>query len=199
MIENYEIRKKARESLKGKWNIPVIAHLILFAVAISPGLFHPALQLILNLLFTGAFSFGMVALFLLLVRKKKHAVKNIFDGFRILERTIPLSLWMCLFILLWALLLIIPGIIAAFRYSMSYYILYDNPKIKAKDAIRKSKEMMLGYKWKLFCLHFSFIGWYLLGILTLGIGWLWVATYQGAATAIFYEELKKEKSTKKKA
>jgi len=199
MIENYEIRKKARELLKGKWTVPVLANIIMFAIAVVLGSFDKFPQLVLNLLFSGAIAFGLVSVFLLLVRKKKHDVKNFFDGFRLLEKTIPLSLLMYLFIILWSLLLIIPGIIAALRYSMSYYLLHDNPKLGAQDTIRKSKELMAGYKWKLFCLHLSFIGWYLLGILTLGIGWLWVASYHGTAVAIFYEELCKVRARKKRA
>ena len=66
----------------------------------------------------------------------------------------------------------------------------DNPEIGAEEAICRSMEMMRGNKWKLFCLDLSFIGWFLLGILTLGIGLLWVEPYWLTARAAFYEEVK---------
>lgn len=89
------------------------------------------------------------------------------------------------------IVLFIPAIIAQLRYSMAFYVLYDNPEISPMDAINKSKEMMKGCKGKLFLLYLSFIGWALLSLLTLGIGMLWVASYLKTSEANFYENLKK--------
>jgi uncharacterized membrane protein len=97
---------------------------------------------------------------------------------------------MILFILLWTLLLIIPGIIAAISYSMTFYILADDNSIGAMDAIDKSKKMMDGYKWKYFCLGLRFLGWALLCILTLGIGFLWLMPYMQVSMAKFYDDVK---------
>jgi uncharacterized membrane protein len=94
-----------------------------------------------------------------------------------------------LFIFLWTLLFIIPGIIAAYRYSMTSYILLENPDMPVMDAIRRSKEMMDGNKGRLFCLDISFIGWWLLCILTCGLGFLWLYPYMNAATVAFYNEV----------
>ena len=193
MIQNWEIRKRARETLKGNWTVPVLVMLFLFLISAAASALLDDIYWIVLVVFLGAMCFGRVSVMLMLVRKKSPQISNMFDGFKILEKTVPLSLLMTLFVLLWTLLLIIPGIVAAFRYSMSFYLLYDNPKLSPKQAIAKSKEMMHGYKAKLFWLELSFIGWYLLGILTLCIAWFWIAAYQNTATAIFYEELKKEK------
>ena len=73
---------------------------------------------------------------------------------------------------------------------MSYYILADNPQMSCNDARVTSMEMMKGNKWRLFCLWFSFIGWWLLSILTLGILFLWTIPYMQVATAAFYDDLK---------
>lgn len=81
-------------------------------------------------------------------------------------------------------------IIAGLRYSMAYYILNDNPEISSIEAIRRSKEMMKGNKGKLFMLMLSFIGWFILGLLALVIGLLWVSAYYSTAKANFYEDLK---------
>jgi uncharacterized membrane protein len=87
------------------------------------------------------------------------------------------------------LLLIIPGIMAGLSYSQTFYILSEDPSIGAMDAIRKSKEMMYGNRWKLFCLGLRFIGWLLLCILTLGIGFIWLAPYMAVSMAKFYDDL----------
>jgi len=94
---------------------------------------------------------------------------------------------MIIFVLLWSLLLIVPGIIAAFRYSMSFYILADNPDMGIMEAINESKRMMRGNKWKFFCLNLSFIGWAILGVLTLGIGYLWLTPYIEVTMIAFYD------------
>jgi uncharacterized membrane protein len=97
---------------------------------------------------------------------------------------------MLLFILLWTLLLIIPGIVAALSYSQTFFILSENPKRGGQDVIRKSKTMMKGNRWKLFCLFWRFFGWCLLGILSLGIGFLWILPYLQTSLARFYDDLK---------
>lgn len=93
------------------------------------------------------------------------------------------SLWVAMFAM------IIPGIIAAYRYLLTGYIIAENPQIKVKDALRRSAELMKGNKWRAFCLNLSFIGWFLLGMLTFGIAMLWVSPYVSAAQASFYREL----------
>ena len=72
---------------------------------------------------------------------------------------------------------------------MTDYILADYPELSAGEAISKSKQMMEGNKWRLFCLEFSFIGWSILCSFTLGIGYLWLTPYKQAATAVFYREV----------
>ena len=76
----------------------------------------------------------------------------IFSGFCNFVKALCLYLLMLLFILLWCLLLVIPGIIAAFSYSMAFYILSDNPTVGARKALNRSKTMMTGNKGTLFCL-----------------------------------------------
>ena len=84
---------------------------------------------------------------------------------------------------------IIPGIIATYSYAMTEFILAENPDLTASEAIARSKEMMSGNRWRLFCLHFSFIGWDILSSLTLGIGNMWLRPYKQAANAAFYREI----------
>jgi uncharacterized membrane protein len=90
------------------------------------------------------------------------------------------------YIFLWTLLLIIPGIIKAYSYSMVPYILADNPNIGVKKAIALSNEMTMGHKFDMFVLDLSFIGWYLLGAIAFGIGILFVLPYDNATKTELY-------------
>jgi len=94
-----------------------------------------------------------------------------------------------LYILLWSFLFIIPGIVASYSYAMTGYILAEHPDLTASEAIARSKEMMSGNRFRLFCLQISFIGWGILCLFTLGIGNLWLRPYTQAATAAFYREV----------
>jgi uncharacterized membrane protein len=78
---------------------------------------------------------------------------------------------------------------------MAFFILHDNPEMRPNQALKESSRMMKGYKWKLFCLQLSFIGWLMLGTLTLGIAYLWIAPYMGMSLANFYENLKESQKT----
>lgn len=93
---------------------------------------------------------------------------------------------MALFIWLWSLLFIVPGIIAAYRYRLAPYLMAENPNLGIREAVNMSKELMAGHKWRLFCLNLSFIGWGILSALTCGIGDLWLNPYIYAANAAFY-------------
>ena len=91
------------------------------------------------------------------------------------------------------LLLLIPAallmIVGAYRYSMSFRIYAENPNLTAREAMDASAAMMKGHKWELFCLNFSFIGWYFLAALTFGVGMIWVIPYSQAACASFYRNV----------
>lgn len=96
-----------------------------------------------------------------------------------------------LYTLLWSLLLIVPGIIAALSYAMTPFILEEHPELTASEAIRRSKELMRGHKTDLFILELTFIGWSLLCVLTLNLGHIALNPYKNAAYAVFYREITK--------
>ena len=96
-----------------------------------------------------------------------------------------------LFVWLWSLLFLIPGIIKGYEYKMVPYIVSENPTINYKDALAESKKLMKGNKWKAFVLDLSFIGWDILGVLTLGVlGVFFVDPYVYSTDAALYETLK---------
>jgi uncharacterized membrane protein len=181
------IRAQARELLAGRWNIFALIWFIYVliegAAASLPGS---------SLLITGPFALGLTIISLRVVRREGINVEMLFEGFRDFARSLVASLLIMLFVALWSLLLIIPGIIAALSYSMTFYILADNPELTASEAITKSKIMMFGHKTELFWLYLSFIGWAILCLLTAGIGFFWLLPYIYTSTAIFYENIKEE-------
>lgn len=124
-----------------------------------------------------------------LVDRVEGSFENLFAYFSYWKTTAAARFLQSIYVLLWSLLFIIPGIIASYSYAMTEYILADHPELSASEAISRSKQMMDGNKWRLFCLEFSFIGWSILCSFTLGIGNLWLIPYKQAATAVFYREV----------
>ena len=125
----------------------------------------------------------------------KPSFKDAFSGFKIkYGRNIGTILLIGIKIALWSILFVIPGIIKTYEYAIIPYILADDPEISSKDAFKKAKQMMKGNKWRLFKLEFSFIGWVLLCVLTLGIGTFFLIPYVNAANAEFYVELKNKQA-----
>lgn len=114
------------------------------------------------LLVTGALELGITLFFLAMFRKQNVNVSDMFLGFEKFGKALGLMLFQSLFIFLWSLLLIVPGIIAAIRYSQAFFILADDPSKGIRQCMDESKAMMNGNKMKYFCLSLSFIGWSLL-------------------------------------
>ncbi|MBT4916622.1 MAG: DUF975 family protein [Formosa sp.] len=196
--ENSTLRQMARESLKGKWNIVVptfLVYFIIVGVIEYLGEQAPILN-VLTIIVSGPIVLGISIFSLNISRNKDAKIEQLFEGFRNFGTSILAYVLMVLFIILWTILLIIPGIIAAISYSMTFFIIAEDETIGAYDALKKSKEMMNGHKWKFFCLGFSFFGWFLLSIFTLGIGLLWLAPYVNVSYVKFYDDIKEVNASK---
>lgn len=187
--ENVVLMKMARESLHGKWGLAIGAFVVYMLISISFQII-PIAGPIIGLLIAGPFMLGISIFSLLISRNQDAKLEQIFAGFRNFGTAFAAYLLMGIFILLWLLLLIVPGIIAALSYSMTFYILADDNTVGAMEAIYKSKKMMDGYKLKLFYLSLRFLGLSLLCILTLGIGFLWLIPYMQITMAKFYDDIK---------
>ncbi|MCI1648151.1 MAG: DUF975 family protein [Bacteroides sp.] len=189
---NSDLRREASDALIGQWGIAAVTSLVLFLLMeganLSGNLFAP-LRIILLLLLLPVY-YGYAIVFLDLLREKEVRFQTLFDGFIDYGRILGTMLLAGLYKFLWLLLLIVPGIIKGYSYSMTLFILKDEPELKYNAAIEKSMKMMSGYKMKLFLLDLSFIGWAILCILTLGLGFLFLSPYISTAHAAFYEELK---------
>lgn len=122
-------------------------------------------------------------------RRAEPQIGTLFTYFPYWKNAALTNLLQLVRVFLWSLLLVIPGIMAAYSYAMTGYILAEQPEMAPAEALERSKEMMEGNRWRLFCLQMSFIGWGMLCVLTLGIGNLWLTPYKQAATAAFYRDL----------
>lgn len=149
---------------------------------------------ILHFTIGGAITLGYAKFNLSLVDHKPATFAQLFSEFHRLGTGIVMQLLRSIYTILWSFLFVIPGIYAAYGYAMTPYVLVENPEMTANEAITKSKEIMYGNRWRLFCLEISFFGWALLvALLTLGIGVLWLKPYMETSFAAFYREIKAEK------
>ncbi len=117
---------------------------------------------IIQIIIGGAGKLGYAKFNLNLVDNKDAVFSDLFSQFDRLGAGFCMNFLTGLYIVLWTLLFIIPGIIKSFSYAMAPYILAEHPEMTASEAITESRHMMDGNKWRLFCLDFSFIGWNLL-------------------------------------
>jgi len=166
--------------------------------------------LIISLIIGGAGKLGYAKYNLGLVDGRNSRVEDLISQFHRLGDGFLMNLLMGIYTFLWSLLFVIPGIVKTFSYAMTPYILYEHPEYTVNEAITRSREIMDGNKFALFCLNFSFIGWSLLigvsgavalcGVL-LGQFWtfsvvavcviaeLFLGAYTEAANAAFYRHI----------
>lgn len=197
MDTNQGYKNRALANLDKAWAPAAIATLIFYVVTLaitySIEFGIGSEYSLLATLITLPLSYGILVLFLDFARGEKIENSKLFDGYKYgFQRIFTTGLLQLIYTVLWYLLLIIPGIIKSYSYSMTYYILKDNPELKNNAAIEKSMQMMDGHKMDLFLLHLSFIGWAILCLLTMGIGFIFLIPYMYTAQAHFYEDLKKQ-------
>jgi uncharacterized membrane protein len=206
-----QLKRQARQSLQGKWGVAVslmFVYLMLNTVApviaevgVSGGwdawlrqTDPPVAVGLFKLLYSLALiPFGIAVYweFLEAYRGQKLDIANTFAVYgqgKLSLKLIGTSILFGIFVFLWSLLLLIPGIIKSLAYSQAFFLLKDHPEYGALEAIRESRKRMKGYKRKLFLLYLSFIGWGILSLFTFGIGLLWLIPYVYASLAAFYEE-----------
>lgn len=132
---------------------------------------------------------GFVTYCLAIRRGKEMPLTTLFDGFSIAGKLILLNIVIGTLIFLWTLLFIIPGLIACYRYRFALYNLLENPDIGIMEAISLSKEQTRGYKWQLFVLDLSFLGWLILDVCTLGFLGIWLTPYMTLTDIAFYDTI----------
>ena len=143
-----------------------------------------------SLIVGGTLRVGYARYHLGLIHGEAPQFRTLFDYFSYWKTAALAALLKAVYVLLWSLLLIVPGIMASYSYTMTEYLLAENPELSAQEAMAQSKAMMEGNRWRLFCLDLSFIGWQLLSsLLPLRIGTIVLSPYTETAHAAFYREL----------
>jgi len=190
-------KDQAKESLKGRWLLIIGVTLIHFLltgwtsvnsiIELRTGENYFLLFSIPSLLIGCFLSVGLAKFHLEFANPNgEPKIQLLFSFFKIYFKTLGLALLTTIVIFLGFLLLIVPGIIASFALSQCSYILAEDPEISIIDCMKKSMQLMKGRKFDYFVLQLSFIGWGLLSILTLGIGFLFLIPYQNMTFTYFY-------------
>lgn len=187
-----ELKAQAKAQLKGNVGMLFLCSLIVYAIGILCCMI-PVVGAIASLIITPGLSIGLLLVYLDLSKNLDTHVSRLFDGFRYWGKALWLMILVSVFTFLWALLLYVPGIIKAISYSMSYYILAENPEMTAREALNESKEIMHGHKMEYFVLGLSFIPWVLLVAITFGIAAIWVIPYMQLTITNFYNNIKRQK------
>lgn len=183
-LNRSELKKEAKANLNGKFGSAIaVLFLIVLVLAVS------GITFIGPILLGGPLAIGGGIFFLKIAQKKDTSVRDAFEGFGQFGSGFVAYILQAIFVILWSLLLIIPGIIAALSYSQTYFILAENKELGGLAAISKSKELMKGHKGELFVLQLSFFWWYLLVILTLGIALFYVGPYIASTLSAYYKKL----------
>lgn len=202
-----EIKEEAKEKIRGKlWEVwkPLLVVVVVGAIfgILVPGTNDPyemnsgrsLISVIFDFLLA-PLSIGVYGYVLNFIRGKKYDVKDIFNYYKNIWPIILITFLTSLFVVLWSILFIIPGIIAALSYSMVIYLMADGD-VDGINTMRKSQEMMQGYKWDYFIFGLSFFWWIVLVGITFGIAAIYVVPYMSVSQALYYEKLRKLKKIK---
>jgi uncharacterized membrane protein len=217
MRDNFTYREEAKSKLIGKYG-PVILTILVISIIIGipqgfasqyhavyeidsvtfrlvlvdPG--TPSLVNFFNLISFVFSAIGGYTLVNMFIKIANDATPNIESQLLVgikenPTRTVVHTFIVSVFVTLWAILVVIPGIMAAYKYSMGIYLLNKESKLSAYEALEKSKKYMMGNRMQLFQLDLSYFGWYLLGIFTFGILWFWIYPKHNMARVLFYNDL----------
>ena len=185
-----ELKALAKQQIKGHIGVLFLITLVVAVVSALVGSIPVVGSVAAVLVITPVFSLSLVIIYLKLTQNMTPELAELFAHFNKFWSAFKVTFFMGLFTALWSLLLWVPGIIKAISYSMSMYILAENPSIGALDALKQSENMMKGHKMEMFILDLSFIGWHLLASITFGIAYIWVIPYINATKTNFYNKIK---------
>ena len=214
-----KITATARDTLSGNWgrSIGVVLVYIILSVGVS---MVPLIGKLLSWIFAAPLVVGMTAYFLAVIRRQDNPFSLLFDGFNRFGTAVCTYLLVFLIMMAWMIPFgLLAGIAAAFgvrsvpllavlvliavsvmiplqmRYGLALYVVADDPSVRARQAIRRGIELMKDNYWRLGLFWLRFIGWQLLAVLTLGIGFIWLAPYYMAAMTVFYDDLAGNRQT----
>lgn len=217
MKQNFEYRNQAKQLMAGKYGVVIVTIILLGIISGIPQVIsdwvgpqyefdwqafervlvdagNPALSWLLSIvafMIAAIMSYATTQMFIKVSGNEVPVMEDMATvGFKEQPiRSIVHQFIVSIFVFLWTLLLVIPGIMAAYSYAMGFFIMNKEQDILAYDAVKKSKETMNGYRMNLFLLDLGYLGWYILGIFTLGILWFWIVPKHLTARTLFFNEL----------
>ena len=193
-MNRIELKSAAKSQIKGKIGILFLISLIIVVITIIATLVLNLIpvvgSLIASIFVAPAFSLSLYKVYLTVAAGGTPVAGDAFEGFNDFWAAFKVTFLVGLYTYLWSLLFIIPGIVKAYSYSMSLYVLAENKGKSARECIEESKKMTEGKKMDLFVLDLSFIGWVILGYITLGIAYIWIMPYILATKTNAYNAIK---------
>lgn len=205
-MDRIKIKTKAKKMIKNKlfdlWKpllyvigIELILGMITNALSIQPDTYAEVISNIIISFLMTPLAIGIYVYLLNFVRDKRYTVQDIFSQYKNFIPVILINFLVGLFVMLGFFALIIPGIILALSYSMVSYLVADG-SLDIWGTLKESRRMMKGYKWNYFVFNLSFLGWLFLGVISLGIVFIYVIPYFNIANTLYYEEIRKKKIKK---
>ena len=201
-MNNSEIRNVTKELLKGKYKnvmLPFILATLLLGLAQSQDLYSNVYETYgvsyvftigsIALFIQGPISIGLAAYSLSIANEEDYSYNQIVAGFKYFFKALFLYLLFNISVLIGIILLIIPGVVLFLMFSQIFYITAENPQIGVIDAFKKSASLMKNKKLQYFGLFLKYMLFFILGVFTLGIWWLWLIPQAYVSFAIFYKEL----------
>lgn len=213
-LDPSELKRKAREELEGNWREVILLHIVpvLISVLLAGGIYGFDVRSIPRLIneqnetsilvnfITSFLTIGISFTLLDMIRVQNYKINALRDSFQVFSKKMFLPVFLIqllqsLFIGLWTLVFIIPGIVKGYSYSQAFFIFKDKKEFgqeeypTALECITESRVLMDGHKVELFWLHISFIGWHILEAFTFGIASLYVRPYLNMAEAVFYDRI----------
>ncbi len=193
-MNRIKLKNAAKSQIKGKIGILFLISLIIvvitFIATFVLNLIPVVGSLIASIFVAPAFSLSLYKIYLTVVAGGTPVASDSFEGFNDFWAAFKVTFLVALYTFLWSLLFLIPGIVKAYSYSMAMYVLAENKGKSARECIEESKKMTEGKKMDLFVLDLSFIGWVILGYITLGIAYIWIMPYILATKANAYNTIK---------
>ena len=176
-----QLKTAAKQQIKGKIGILFVITLVMALVGCIP---------VVSFILPPALTLSMYMIYLGITYGNTPGVGDLFQGAKYLGKAWWLNILVIVFTALWSMLFVIPGIIKGLSYSMSYFVLAENPTLTARQALNESKRLMKGHVGELFVLQLSFIGWIILCMFTFCIPMIWVGPYMQTTLANYYHYLK---------
>lgn len=193
-FSNLSLMRTSREDLSPHWGLAVLVSFVYVLILGIPNSIFPNIEGAFTLLLAGPLAVGMAHFALTISKAKSPHFFQFFEGFQVFGKSFLAQLCYSILVIVGIIFFVIPGIIVALAFSMTFYIMADRPELSFSECLKESWDLTSGYRVKFLGLCLRFIPWYILGLLCLGVGVLLVIPWQYVAFAHFYEKLKQEKN-----